>query len=361
MKCFYNATFPAQVSHGTEQTAIFFPCFSVYHLSCIHAGFPFKPRVGDDQAMSAPQWKSIPIFVCEACVVRVQIQQELTTCPKHVALLMLERMRLIDLVHHWSRHTLVQYDSKLKIHQNFLQAFGLAAPPIHLPVPPRSHAIVLMWSILHYSLRPGKSGDIKFSTIRQLRSARSAQETWINLMTDIDSTFPALNHLPISNLRGRSTDTYAFTIFAKGLENRLGDEATPSVALTDTQIHFINSQLQLSFEHLHGEDRLQTALAAFANVVAWTGWLRASELFGLRWSDITVIRPEHGIFHALPPPPEQELCCYNYQLEQKLARIALLMLLLLQQLAVASPRYCGMIEFWLAYRVTLVSPTTIFF
>jgi len=41
--------------------------------------------------------------------------------------------------------------------------------------------------------------------------------------------------------------------------------------------------------------------AALVNVIAWLAWLRAMEVFSLRWSDVEVIDPENGIAYEFPP------------------------------------------------------------
>jgi hypothetical protein len=214
---------------------------------------------------------------------------------------MLERMRLIDVAHQWSQSNLGQYDSKINFHSRFLQLFGLPESSPTLIAPPRSQYIVLMWSLLHYSLRPGKTGTLAFTTVRQIRSAKSAQETWLQLLTEMDTTFQSQTNQPLSHLTGRLTDTFGMTLFAKGLENRLGNEETPSVALTSSQVRFLDRQFTLSHRALAGDEKRQTALAALANIFAWTGWMRASELFVLHWDDITLIRPTDGQYHGLPP------------------------------------------------------------
>jgi hypothetical protein len=35
--------------------------------------------------------------------------------------------------------------------------------------------------------------------------------------------------------------------------------------------------------------------------MSYLGWLRALETFGMRWSDLTVVRPEDGPTISLPP------------------------------------------------------------
>jgi hypothetical protein len=276
------------------------PCHTKYHLGCIRAGIPFQALPGDEQALQFPQWRTIPLFVCEACSVRAQIQGELTLRPQHIGLLLLERMRLTDVMHHWDSSTLTQYDSNLNIHCRFLQRFSLPAPVPRLDRPPRRETIILMWSLLHYSLRCGQAGTVKFGTVRQLRSARSAQETWMHLLTSPDTVYATVSNQLLSNDNGRLTDTFGLTVFTKGLENRLGNDEVPATALTGAQIRFMDHQFNSSFALLRGTERRQTALAALVNVLSWTAWLRASEVFGLRWCDITIIRPADSLYHGLP-------------------------------------------------------------
>jgi hypothetical protein len=49
------------------------------------------------------------------------------------------------------------------------------------------------------------------------------------------------------------------------------------------------------------EHRAELARAALANLASWLGWLRAMEVFSLRWTDVEVTEPGDGAMLDLPP------------------------------------------------------------
>jgi hypothetical protein len=94
-----------------------------------------------------------------------------------VVLLMLERMRQVDVLNAWSANTMKKYRRYLRWMHRFGHQFGvnpLQVAPLERP--PNSAAIPLAWAELMYSLRTtvGRDGErqrILYNTVRGLRSA----------------------------------------------------------------------------------------------------------------------------------------------------------------------------------------------
>ena len=189
-------------------------CYSSYHPPCIRAGLPFTTRHSDSYGLSFPKNCVLPIFVCEMCTVRAHIGEEITFNPRHTALVMLERMRLIDTVHNWAKSTLGIYKQKVDCLVHFQQSFGVVIIPTctSLLHPPVTQCIPAIWAQLQYSIQPGrKNGTMSFTTVRNLRSAISALHSWLLLTTDPDHVILDGNKIPWSNSNGRVTDSYIYT------------------------------------------------------------------------------------------------------------------------------------------------------
>jgi hypothetical protein len=85
----------------------FSPCGNQYHPECIGVGKPFKTRlVRVTLGLQYPPAMTRIPFICESCTVRVVLRRELTWTLSDIQLLMLERMRLVDMAHAWASSTL---------------------------------------------------------------------------------------------------------------------------------------------------------------------------------------------------------------------------------------------------------------
>ena len=80
------------------------PCWGAYHSSCIAVGAPFTTRRNDNAGLVFPNVEFWPNFVCEVCTVRSVLGRELTS-PGDRQLLVLERIRMIDIACSWSSNT----------------------------------------------------------------------------------------------------------------------------------------------------------------------------------------------------------------------------------------------------------------
>ena len=286
----------------------FRPCGTTYHLQCIVVGLPFRTRLAKDGGLSFPAVAVSPPFVCEACTVRAMLGRELTRGARDRTLLMLERMRLVDQAHSWAKSTLGNYQSGLLRIRRFEENFGVVAlrgtPLLH---PPASPAIALMWAQQQYCLemtrnpRAGESEFVTFDTSRMLRSAASYFYTW-----DLQIAYPG-RAMRDAQRRGHlterclPTDELGYAMMATGMARRMGTESRPSVALQCS--HIIAMDL---LWHQAWDDTIdlrahrEISAAAVTNLIAWLGWLRAMETFGLSWDDVTVTVPIDGALLGLP-------------------------------------------------------------
>lgn len=291
------------------------PCFTRYHLPCVTVGLPFKTRLKDDAGLSMPPLTDYPGFICELCTTRSVLDRELSRGPSDLALLMLERMRLIDSINSLSRGTHKSYQSKMRVIRAFEGTFGV--PVLRLsPVsqPPTSSAIPLMWAQQRYALQPARwsrkpsahNQDIRstvtYGTVRGLRSAAS-----MFYRLDMQTAFPgsvfldqAQRALSVNHVS--PTDELAYTLMNSGMARRMGEEVRPSIALLGCHVRYLDASLA---ERLHGpislDQKLEVCRAAFANLNLWCGWLRATENFSLCFCDVACTPPAHGALWDLPP------------------------------------------------------------
>ena len=97
------------------------------------------------------------------------------------------------------------------------------------------------------------------------------------------------------------TDELAHTMLSNGMSRRLGDESRPSHALLERHIRYLDTSLRARYQDCKSpQARLELCRAGLANGLAWTGWLRATELFGIRWCDIVFTPAELMATHDLP-------------------------------------------------------------
>jgi hypothetical protein len=163
-------TSPGDLSHfclfretGYELDGTFFtPCENQYHPECIKVGKPFKTKlVRATSGLQYPPAMTRFPYICEACTVRAVLVRELTWTSGDMQLLMLERMRLIDMAHAWASSTLQGTARYLGRLSNFGQKYGInlfSKAPINQP--PRSAVIPLLWGVLEYTLQTSrKTGE----------------------------------------------------------------------------------------------------------------------------------------------------------------------------------------------------------
>jgi hypothetical protein len=220
-------------------------------------------------------------------------------------LLLLERMRIIDIAHSWSPGTHLQYQSKLAYVRGFearhpgLNILSLAHPL----APPAGPTIPLMWAEEAYSLRLSNRRDnlpVTYGTVRQLRAAVS-QYHMTGLINGHTGSLHRDQQGRVAIAPGRATDDASLKHFSDGLSTRIGNEAKPSVSLLDRHIRALDDECTRRY---HGATtaraRLLWAKAGLANQFLWLGWLRASEALGLRLQDLEIIEPQQAAERDLP-------------------------------------------------------------
>ena len=276
------------------------PCYTQYHLHCVRVGPPFTSRLAHSEGLFLPPMPEYPNYICEACTVRTALGRELRCVAPDMALLMLERMRMIDVVHAWAQGTHKQYQLRLRQLRRFEGHFGvIILKETPLSAPPSSTAISIMWAQQHYALQPTRGRGrgapttaVQYSTVRSLRSA-AAQFFRLDLQIAypqqafIDSSSRAMIATGCS-----PTDELSYTLMSTGMSRRLGDESSPAIALLDCHVRSLDATLNRRY--LATPDlriRMELARAGLANLLAWLAWLRAQELFGICWNDVTITDP----------------------------------------------------------------------
>ena len=222
---------------------------------------------------------------------------------------MLERIRLLDIISYWAKSTHNTYKSKFKVLHDFEDDFDLKIlQPTKLSKPPGSPGVPLMWCQEFYSLRKaydkrdkGNMIPLAYTTIRHLRSAAS-QYCALDAIVSDPSGAVLTKDQKVLFQRCRPTDSLISSLFAKGMLSRLGDESKPSVALLDCHIRELDRELNAMYYAAESPlEKRDLALAGFANLALWLGWLRSSECFDAEWTDISAVEPHQSARHDLPP------------------------------------------------------------
>ena len=199
--------------------------------------------------------------------------------------------------------------SKFKVLHDFEDDFDLKIlQPTKLSKPPGSPGVPLMWCQEFYSLRKaydkrdkGNMIPLAYTTIRHLRSAAS-QYCALDAIVSDPSGAVLTKDQKVLFQRCRPTDSLISSLFAKGMLSRLGDESKPSVALLDCHIRELDRELNAMYYAAESPlEKRDLALAGFANLALWLGWLRSSECFDAEWTDISAVEPHQSARHDLPP------------------------------------------------------------
>ena len=270
-------------------------------------GAPFTSRRRGQAGLRFPQVSDWPNFICEACTVRQVLRRELTG-PGDTQLLMLERMRIIDMAWSWSAGTHRSYQSKLRQIRAFEESFSLPIlRPTVLLEPPSSPDIPLMWCIeasstrlTRHKSRGYESTPISFTTVRQLRSAASQYWAWDFLVTHPSASMLTREQRLVNQVC-RPSDSYAFSLLSSGLATRMGSNVMPSLALLERHVKCLDTELAHQFRFsMNQSQRREAALAGFANCIFWLGWLRTSETFSLTFDDIDYVPAARAAERDLP-------------------------------------------------------------
>jgi hypothetical protein len=283
-------------------------CNVTYHHSCVGVGTPFRSRYRDStRGLFFPKTLVGYPFVCELCTVRANVGVPPPPSGTMNALMMLERMRMIDTAHSWAPKTLVGYQGNLRRFHRFLDQFQICGPHLrNLPtVPPHGDAILLLWSMEHYTLQESSHRTQEFvgyTGARSLRSALGSVSAWTLSLGQAGSAYRTQNQL-FGPDGVASTDDLLTRMTLAGMSRRLGTESRPPTAIRAEHVRWnldYRTRL-LSHPSTPLEYQYDLLLANLAELFFWLGWLRASEGFSLRWCDLEYISPAQAASHALPP------------------------------------------------------------
>lgn len=291
----------------------FRPCQVFYHAPCIKVGSPFHSRhYGEGtNGLQYPPCATVLPFICELCTTRTHLGRELDALmSSDLTLLMLERMRMIDAAHAWAPRTLENACRTLRRINKFFISHSL--PPLHtqLDLPSLSHppidiSIPLFWSMIHYTSTPSSRSQNMtptWNTGRAQRSALSVYSAWAAAFCFPQNCYKDdANRLLSSNFVSPS-DNILCRFTAGGISSRLGTESRPSQALVHRHIQWnqkYRAKLLVSLDSLPAQYDLVAAQCV--ELLAWLGWLRASEIFNVRMSDVEMIPPPKGAAYNLPP------------------------------------------------------------
>jgi hypothetical protein len=269
-------------------------------------GETFQDKASDSHpgAPVPPAMTHFP-FIFEACTVRAILGRELAWTSGDIQLLMLERMRLIDMAHAWDSSTLQGTAIYLGRLSNFGHKYGIDLfPKAPITQPPRSAVIPLLWDVLEYTLQTSqKMGEgIKYNTARSLQSGASAYHLWEKILQfpgrvyrDRDNNVIGASHLS-------PTDSVIATLSNKGMSRRLGTESRPPAALCYSHVAFNQEFRGRQYDGCENDwlSKYEYAPANFAETCAWGGWLRAAETFSLDDEDVEIITPVNGALQNLP-------------------------------------------------------------
>jgi hypothetical protein len=284
-------------------------CNAQYHAGCVRAGTPFATRLAKaDEGLVMPWQVLLPHYVCKLCMVHEQLQRELSHHVQDIVLLLLERMRQIDFLHNWAKKTLGQYGGKLRYLLRFQSHFGVQVlTPSILVRPVQTPAIPLVWSELYYSLRQIKGDDgaynpIRFASVRPLRSAEA-----LYYMLDIQDAFPRRvirdrHRQGLIQPYVSPTDERYTRFGASGMARRMGTETKKSWAISHVHVAYMDQELaRLYLQAQMTSEAHNLGCAGTINLLAYLGWLRSGETFGIELADDTIIPPSNGPTRGLPP------------------------------------------------------------
>ena len=296
---------------GFWQRGLYHPgCKVFYHPGCISVGQPFTSRFRDARLGLDynPHLLGFP-FICERCTVLANVMRDLEDCVQDMQLLMLERMRMIDASNAWAEGTRITMASKLRRLRGFLDRFNILAgalfPTDRVHAPPDGPGLPLLWAMEHYVLQPSPHRDydtITYNTSRGLRTCLHQYLSWLGSLMPEGTAYREKDRVFLDQDIGAS-GSLVVQLSTKGMERRLGTASKPSVALKAEHIHYNQARRRDKISQLRKGTAgiYQLLLAQLAELLAWLAWLRASELFGLRWQDIEMVRPGPRPAYGFPP------------------------------------------------------------
>jgi hypothetical protein len=286
------------------------PCRTRYHVGCISVGPPFLTRLQARKGLFCPRDLARQRhFVCEACTVRAVRKEELGFFAWDFALLMLERMRMVDISNKWAASTLKTTNRSSMYFRNLTgssirRLFNLPVP-LTLLVDLLFHLCGLKNGIC-CSLRIGDgrtlfaNGTLLLGPVVGYAQLLRIFGFW-TYCTRPENLTTGFKDRPTYVDRCSPPDELMYTYFTEGLRRRVGDHPNPSTVLQDHHIHWLNRYYQTLYQQASNQQqRSDAARAGVTHLMSYLGWLRAMETFGIRWSDVTIVRPEDGPTIGLP-------------------------------------------------------------
>lgn len=217
----------------------------------------------------------------------------------------LERMRILDIAHSWTKGTYTTYQGKISLIRRFEKAFAVPIlPRSTMTHPSTDPSIPLMWCQEAYSLQPGARRSsretVAFGSVRQIRSAVAQFYSWEAAVNPQSNAYED-RHRRVLHTPCRTTDQLSLQLHSVGMAARIGVMPRPATTLLDRHIHEFDAEYDRRFRQAtRWQDKREAVLAAVANLTFWLGWLRSMEAFNLCWTDLTVITPAQGPTADLP-------------------------------------------------------------
>jgi hypothetical protein len=212
------------------------PCHVSYHANCIGVGSPFRFRYRNmTRGLFFPKTLAGYPFICEFCTVRANVGPSLPPSGTMTALMMLERIHMVDCAHSWAPKTLGGYQGGVCRFHRFCATSQLPLPHLRsLPqAPPHGHTVLLLWSMEHYTLQASSHVAHKFGGYpgeRSLRSALGALNSWTLTLGPAGSAYRSQNH--VFGPDGVSPmDNILVTMTLGGMSRRLGTDSRRPMAI----------------------------------------------------------------------------------------------------------------------------------
>ena len=245
------------------------------------------------------------------CTTRTQLGRELDALiSEDTILLQLERMRMIDVAHAWAPSTLQNACSSLRRTNDFFNTHHLPSlhHQLHLPSlkhPPLDVSITIFWDMIHHTTFPSsrnQSAAATWNTARSRRSTLSLFSAWTSATCFPHNTYRDNDNRILSAPSVSPSDNILSRLSASGISSRLGTQSRPSQALTYIHIVWNQKYRKDLLNNCSSLPQQYDLIAAqCAELIAWLGWLRASELFNIRRDDIELVPPSEGAVYGLPP------------------------------------------------------------
>ena len=284
----------------------------MYHPKCIRVGPPFRSRhygKGTLGLQYPPCATNLP-FICELCTVRAQLGREIDPLlSSDITLLLLERMRMIDAAHAWAPRTLENACRTLRRTDRFFMSYNL--PSLHnqlqlpfLSHPPLDVSIPIFWSMEHHTTYPSSRSHgpaPSWNTARAQRSVLSLYCAWTAAFCFPKNSYKDNDDRVLSAASVSPSDNILSRLTASGIGSRLGTESRPSQALNAFHIHWNQqhrAKLLRSISSLHVQ--YDIVAAQCVELLAWLGWLRASEIFFMSMSNVELVPPGQGECYNFP-------------------------------------------------------------